>query len=155
MRLHTWLFLLGVATVGCVGGSKGISAEDKDRLKPYILEAAPENIPHKVDVNFENRVHIVGYKFDPETAKPGTEVKITYWWRCDDTVDEGWQLFTHLNDAAQDKSDNLDNNGPIREQKNGKQVLGPDRWEKGKVYVDEQTYKMPDWVKGPEMTIMV
>jgi hypothetical protein len=138
-----------------VGGSKGISAEDKDRLKPYILDTAPETIPHKLDVNFENRIHIIGYKFDPETAKPGTEVKITYWWRCDDTVDDGWQLFTHLNDPSQDKSDNLDNNGPIRELKNGKQVLGPDRWEKGKVYVDEQTYKMPDWVKGPELTVMV
>src|SRR5436309_14145243 len=84
--------------IACVGGSKGLSSEDKDRLKPYILESAPADMPHKLDVNFENKIHLIGYKFDPEQAKPGTEVKITYWWRRDDTLDDGWSLFTHLHD---------------------------------------------------------
>src|SRR4051812_40541779 len=141
--------------IACVGGSKGLSSEDKDRLKPYILESAPADLPHKTDINFENKIHLIGYKFDPETAKPGTDVKITYWWRCDDALDDGWSLFTHLHEDASDKSDNLDWNGPLRENRNNKQILGPDKWEKGKVYVDEQTYKMPDWVKGPDLTIMV
>jgi hypothetical protein len=140
----------------CVGGSKGgVTTEDKERLKQYVLEQAPADIPHKLDVNFENKIHLIGYKFDPETAKPGADVKITYWWRCDDTVDEGWALFTHLHDDASDKSDNLDGVGPLRENKNNHQILGPDRWEKGKVYVDEQDYKMPDWVKGPDLTVLV
>ncbi len=143
-------------TIGCVGGgSKGLSAEEKDKLKAYVLDAPPANIPHPIDVNFENKVHIIGYKFEPETAKPGAEVKLTYWWRCDDTLDDGWVLFTHLHDETSDKSDNLDWNGPIREQKNNRQVLGPDHWEKGKVYVDEQTYKMPDWLKGPDLTVLL
>ncbi len=142
------------AFAGCVGGSKGISSEDKDRLKNYILDAPPADAK-KIDINFENKVHIVGYKFEPELAQPGQEVKATYYWRCDDTVDEGWKLFTHIHDEASDKTDNLDNNGPIRELKNDKQILGPDKWEKGKVYVDEQTFKMPDWVKGPDLTLMV
>jgi len=131
-----------IALPACVGGSKGISSEDKTRLQAYILDSEPADIPHKLDVNFENKVHIIGYKVEPEIAKPGT-------------VDEGWKLFTHLHDDASDRTDNLDNNGPIRELKNDKQVLGPDKWEKGKFYVDEQTYKMPDWVKGPDLTVMV
>jgi len=138
---------------GCVGGSKGLSSEDKERLKPYILDAEPADLQHKIDVNFENKLHIIGYKVEPETAKPGQDVKATYYWRCDDTIDEGWKLFTHLKDENE-HSDNLDNNGPIRELKNDKQVLGPDKWEKGKIYVDEQTFKMPDWVKGPELQIL-
>ena len=159
-QTRLWVgFLCGAAVValgtGCVGGSKGITSEDKDRLKPYILEAAPAEMQHKIDVNFENRIHMIGYRIDPEMAKPGTEVKITYWWQAVDTVEDGWQLFTHLHDDVSDKSDNLDWNGPLRENKNNKQVLGPDRWEKGKIYVDEQTYKMPDWIKGPELTVMV
>jgi hypothetical protein len=149
------LFLLTVAAgAACVGGSKGISAEDKERLKPYILESAPTDMI-KTDINFENKVHIVGYKFDPPLAKPGDEVKLTYYWRCDETVDDGWRLFTHIHDPVSDKLDNLDNVGPIREEKNGKHILGPDRWEKGKFYVDEQKYKVPDWVKGPEFEVMV
>jgi hypothetical protein len=141
---------------GCVGGSKGgLSSDDKDRLKPYILDEAPSDIPHKLDVNFENKIHLLGYKFEPEVAKPGVEVKLTYWWRCDQALDEGWGVFTHLRDDVADRSDNLDGVGPLREFKNNHQLLGPDRWEKGKVYVDQQDYKIPDWVKGPEMTVYV
>jgi hypothetical protein len=33
--------------------------------------------------------------------------------------------------------------------------MGPDRWEKGKIYVDQQDYTMPDWVKGPDLTVLV
>ena len=153
-----WCMILAVAAAmqaACVGGSKSVSAEDKERLKPYILDAEPADIPHKVEINFENRVHLIGYNIEPATSKPGQEVKMTYWWRCDDTVDEGWGLFTHVvTDPSTDKRDNLDNDGPIREQKNGHQVLGPDKWEKGKIYVDEQTYKIPDGIKAPELQII-
>jgi hypothetical protein len=144
----------GLFAAGCVGGSKGLSAEDKEKLKSFILDAPPADIPHKIDVNFENKIHLIGYKFEPETARAGQEVKLTYYWRCDDTVDEGWKLFTHTKDEGNGSMGNLDFSGPLRDQRNGShQVLGPERWEKGKVYVDEQTYKVPDDVKGAEVTV--
>jgi hypothetical protein len=31
--------------LGCVGGSKGKGSEDKEKLKPYILESPPPDIP--------------------------------------------------------------------------------------------------------------
>jgi hypothetical protein len=132
-----------------------MSTEDKEKLKAYVLEAPPANLPHKLDVNFENKVHLIGYKFEPETARPGQDTKLTYYWRCDDTVDDGWLLFTHTKDEGSGKMGNLDYVGPIREQKGAHQVLGPDRWEKGKIYVDEQAYKVPDDVTGSEVTIFV
>jgi len=139
---------------GCVGGNKGLSSEDKERLKPFVLDAVPADLPHKLDVNFENKVHLVGYKFEPEEAKPGDDVKLTYYWRSDDTLESGWLLFTHTKDEGNGKLGNLDFDGPIREQKNGDQILGPDHWERGKVYVDEQTYKVPTDVAGSEVTIL-
>jgi hypothetical protein len=144
---------IAVGCFGCVGGSKGLSSEDKERLKPYILDAPPADMPHKLDVNFENKVHLIGYNFQPEQARPGAEVKITYYWRCDDTIEEGWMLFTHTKDEGSGKMGNLDFVGALREQKNNRQMLGPERWERGKVYVDEQTYKVPDDVTGAEVTI--
>jgi len=159
MRLsHGFLavVLAGVFAAGCVGGSKGLSAEEKQKLAPYILDAAPADIPHKLDVNFENKVHLIGYKFDPEMAKPGQEVKITYYWRCDDTLEDGWLLFTHTKDSGSGKMGNLDYVGPLREHdphSESHQVLGPERWEKGKYYVDTQIYKVPDDVTGSEITV--
>jgi hypothetical protein len=139
----------------CVGGSK-LSAEEKERLKPYILDAPPADMGQKTDINFENKVHIIGFKAEPELAKPGTDVKITYYWRCEDPIEQGWQLFTHAEREVEGDTrafDNLDGNGPLREIKSNRQVLGPDRWERGKVYVDEQTYHVPEKVVSPFVTV--
>jgi Carbohydrate family 9 binding domain-like len=150
------IVLAGIVAGGCVGGSKGLSSEDKDKLKPYILDALPADVTHKLDVNFENKAHLIGYKMDPESAKGDQDVKLTYYWRCDDTIEEGWLLFTHTKDDGSGKMGNLDFVGPIRDQRNGNhQVLGPERWEKGKIYVDEQDYKVPADVTGPTVTVMV
>jgi hypothetical protein len=154
MRRFGILFFALAMTGGCVGGSKGISADDKERLKPYVLEAVPTDIPHPVDVNFENKIHLVGWKAEPETAGKGQTVKVTYYWRCDDPVESGWALFTHVYDASINKYDNLDWASPIREKKDDHQILGPDKWEKGKVYVDEMTYKIPDWVQGAQLQLL-
>ena len=32
-------------------------------------------------------------------------------------------------------------------------ALKLEKWKKGTFYVDEQSYKMPDWLKGPDLTV--
>jgi len=145
-----------LAGTACVGGKQQISSEDKERLKAYILEAIPTDPAIKrVDINFENKVHLVGYKVEPELAGPGVEVKTTYYWQCNEPVEEGWHLFTHLHHEGIVPFQNIDASGPIREVKGRSQVLGPDRWERGKFYVDEQTFTMPAELKGPESILYV
>jgi hypothetical protein len=146
--------LSALAAPACVGGKQQISAEDRDRLKAQILDAVPADAK-KVDINFENKVRVVGYKVEPELAPAGTPVKVTYYWRCDDPLDEGWQLFTHVQHEGYDKPENLDTNGPLRELKSNHQVLGPDRWERGKVYADEQSFTMPADLRGPDTMLYV
>ena len=148
------LLLIAFANAACVGGKQQISADDKARLQAQILDAVPADAK-KVDVNFENKIHLVGYKVEPELAPPGTAVKISYYWRCDDPIEEGWQLFTHVQHEGFDKPDNLDANGPLRELKGNHQVLGPDRWERGKIYSDDQTFTMPAELKGPDTMVYV
>jgi hypothetical protein len=146
--------IVALVSAACVGGKQQISAEDRDRLKAQILDGVPADAK-KTDVNFENKVHLVGYKVEPELAPPGTPVKVTYYWRCDDPVEEGWQLFTHIQHEGFEKPDNLDANGPLRELKGNHQVLGPDRWERGKFYADEQTFTMPAELRGPDTMVYV
>jgi Carbohydrate family 9 binding domain-like len=123
---------------------------------PHVLDAAPAGMPHAIDINWENEIHLVGYRFEPESAAPGQEVKLTFWWRCDEPLEDGWSLFTHTRDDGSNKMGNLDYVGPLRELRGGsRQALGPDRWQKGKVYVDEQTYTVPEDVTGPTVTVMV
>ncbi|MCL2726021.1 MAG: carbohydrate-binding family 9-like protein [Polyangiaceae bacterium] len=145
---------LSVVSGACVGGKQRISAEDKERLKAYVLDAVPADA-RKTDINFENKVHLVGYKVEPELAPPKTLVKLTFYWRCDDPLEDGWQLFTHIQHEGFDKSDNIDNVGPLRALSGNRQILGPDRWERGKIYADEQTYTMPQDLRGPESTVYV
>ena len=142
------------ASSQCEGASKTLTAEEREKFKPYILDSAPADIPHTLDVNFDNKVHLIGYDFRPESARPGQQVKLTYWWRCDVAVGDDWLLFTHT--KAEGKSEgNLDYDGPLREQRDTHQVLGPDRWEKGKIYVDQQTYTVPNDFAGLEVTVVV
>ncbi len=148
-----WVLAL-LVSAACVGGKQRISAEDKARLSAQILDAVPADAV-KVDINFENKVHLVGYKIEPALAPPGTTVKVTNYWRCDDPIEEGWQLFTHIQHEGFDKFENLDSNGPIRELQGNHQVLGPDRWERAKIYVDEQTFTMPRELKGPDTMVYV
>ena len=144
-----------MATAGCISSTKKASSEDRDRTKDYVLAALPAEGVVKADVNFENKVRLVGYKVSPETAAPGTEVKITYYWQLEGAVEAGWKLFTHVHEPKTDKQDNLDWNGVLREQRGDNQLFGPDKWEKGKVYVDEQTYRIPDWATQPELEMLV
>ncbi|HKQ69598.1 MAG TPA: carbohydrate-binding family 9-like protein, partial [Polyangiaceae bacterium] len=102
----------------------------------------------------ENKVHLVGYKVEPAgKAGPGTDVKITMYWRADDKLDEGWSLFTHILDSNNERVLNIDNVGPLREVKEAHQALWPSAWEKGKVYVDEQTFRVPDEVKTADIAV--
>jgi hypothetical protein len=138
----------------CVGGSKGTSSSELEKLKPYILEQAPNDMTAKLDINFENKVRLVGYKIEPAgNAGPGTDVKLTMFWKVDDKLDDGWSLFTHIVDSNNDRILNIDNVGPLREVKESHQALWPSAWEKGKVYADEQSFRVPDDVKTADFAI--
>jgi hypothetical protein len=138
----------------CVGGSKGTSSSELEKLKPYILEQAPSDMTSKLDINFENKVRLIGYKIEPVgTAAPGTDVKLTMFWKVDDKLDDGWSLFTHVVDSNNERILNIDNVGPLREVKESHQVLWPSAWEKGKIYADEQSFRVPDDVKTADIAI--
>jgi len=113
------------------------------------LDALPSNVAHTIDIDFAHKIHLVGYAFDPESAKANEQVKLTFYWRCDDRVKEGWRLFTLLEYDDSDGWRAWGNAGvgPLRrEDRPGHPVLGVDRWTPGKFYVDSQTFAAPSVV---------
>lgn len=133
---------------GCVGGSTDTSAEDKERLKVYVVDKVPDDAPLKLNINFDGKVTLVAAKLSQQgTVRPGSQVKVTMYWRADKKVEPGWNLFTHVLDGSGERILNIDNVGPLREWKGDKQVMSPSAWEPGKVYVDEQEFTVPQTVR--------
>jgi hypothetical protein len=154
--LTRWCFAATVsfATLACVGGSKETSERDKQRLKPFVLDKAP-NIPHKLAINYDNKTTLLGYSVDPEgLIRPGQQIKITMFWKADKDIEDGWNLFTHVLDGSGERILNIDNVGPLREWRETHQAMGPSAWEAGKVYVDEQTFTVPANVKTDKIQIV-
>ncbi|MFO0568499.1 MAG: carbohydrate-binding family 9-like protein [Polyangiaceae bacterium] len=140
----------------CVGGSSETSAEDKERLKAFILDKAPDDLPMKLNISYDGKVTLIGAKIEPAgTVKPGTQVKLTMYWRADKKLEAGWNLFTHVLDGSGERVLNIDNVGPIREWKGDKQALSPSQWEQGKVYADEQEFTVPNNLKSDKLQVTV
>ncbi len=143
------VFSTALCLAGCVGGSSDTGAssnpaEDKERLKSYVLDKAPDAIPIKLDINFDGKLSLLGAKLEPAgPVAPNAHVKVTMYWRSDKKLDAGWNLFTHVLDGSGERILNIDNVGPLREWKGDRQALAPSLWEPGKVYVDEQDFTVP------------
>src|SRR5687768_7276226 len=153
MRTFLLSSAICIALDGCVGGSTDTSAEDKERLKAYVLDKAPE-LPTKLEIDFDGKVKLLGYKIEPTgIVRPNGRVKITMYWLSVKKLDEGWNLFTHILDGSGERILNIDNVGPIREWKGEKQVLGPSAWMAGKVYADEQEFTIPGNVRTDKIQV--
>jgi hypothetical protein len=137
-RVLTLSALFSVACVERAGPS-----DAQGGLGQYVLDAPPAAIANRTDVTFASKVKLVGYRLDPDTVAPGREIKVTFYWQTLDVLGEGWQSFTHLVDEKGARVSNLDGVGPLRNASSGKPALPPSEWQRGKVYVDEQTFTIP------------
>jgi hypothetical protein len=134
--------------VGCIRGSTDSSAEETRLLRQYVLDQAPR-VAHRLDVDFEGKVKLLGYWLKPEQqASPGQEVKLTLYWQCLKDLQPEWSLFTHVLDGTGERVLNIDNVGPLRKARDKGQILGPGAWTPGKFYVDHQSFIVP---KSPRL----
>ncbi|HET7541716.1 MAG TPA: carbohydrate-binding family 9-like protein [Polyangiaceae bacterium] len=128
---------------------------EAERLKEYVLDAPPPDIGTTVDADFGGKLMLLGARVEPTSGlKPGTDVKVTLYWRAQQKLDPGLKLFTHIVDASGERVLNIDSVGPLREVRAGSPALPPSDWEPGKVYVDEQSFKVPSNLKTEKMQIL-
>lgn len=152
-------FFVAAAMLGCAPNSPS-DAQVDEALSSYVLDRAPAEIEHPRFIDFGGKVRLLGYDGGPTgEARPGEPIKIKMYWAVADSLRPGWRLFTHLLNEYGAQIDNFDNRGPLRELKGDDQALPPSRWERGKVYVDEQEIRVPNpdpnlpWPKNVTTTV--
>jgi hypothetical protein len=133
----------------------GCSRDDgaKKKLKGFILDKEPK-IEKKLNVDFDGKVELIGYKFNTKQPKPDKKVKLVLYWKPKQKLDEGTRLFTQVLDGSGERVQTLDDKGPLREKKGGKQVFPMSQWEPGKVYVDEMSFKISSKIKTDRFQIV-
>jgi hypothetical protein len=137
----------GLVSMSCVEQPRKMTAKEREIVKPYILDSKPV-IQNPLDVNLENHVTLLGYDLEPSgPVKPGQAFTITMYWEVKQPLDEGWLLFTHVEDAQQAPRVNADNEGVIRKH------YPPGKWQQGEIIKDVQRITLPSSWDSPTATI--
>lgn len=155
---RSFLLVCPMAVTACVGGSKDEAAVDQTQaLKAYILDSEPADVGTKLNVNFDNKITLLGAKTEPSGGiHAGDKVKVTMYWKIGKEIGEpGWKLFTHVMDGSGERLLNIDNVGPIRHLVGQDQALAPSSWKAGKVIVDEQEFAIPKKVRSSTIEMLV
>lgn len=152
---HGAALLFAFLVSACVGGSKEITAEERERLQQYVLEKPPADLPRKLSITFGEKAELIGYSVSVKgPVKPGDKVEFTLYWKLHQDLEPGWNLFTHVIDGAGERVLNIDNVGPLREWRETRQIFGPSDWQPGKIYADQQSFTVPSDLKSNKLQVV-
>ena len=70
------------ALPACVEESPELTSTEREALREYILTDAPHP-QHELDIQFENKVRLIGYDIDVESITPGQPFRITWYWQVE------------------------------------------------------------------------
>lgn len=158
-NLARWMvcgLLITGASAACVeqprrsGQNSGPSSREIDAVRGRVASSTAPNPQHRLNVNFGDKVTLLGYDITPDspTVRPGTSLTIKWYWRVDATVGDGWKLFTHLDDANRPR-ENHDGDGDVR------RLYQPERWRRGEFITDTQTFELPSSWDSPVVRVHI
>jgi hypothetical protein len=68
---------------------------DKNPITNALIEALPNDI-NKVDINFEDKIELLGWKVEPKQPKSGSPVELHMYWRAKVNRPGTWKIFVHI-----------------------------------------------------------
>lgn len=69
--------------------------------RPAALTAQQmEAIPHQLDVSFDGKARLLGYRVDTDMVRPGGQLAVTLYWRALEPMNENYAVFVHLVNSA-------------------------------------------------------
>src|SRR5690606_11275733 len=139
------------AVNGCVSEPKKSKPKTELKTEEVVLNAEPPGLK-QIGARIDDKITLAGYKLNTNKSsfKPGDKVSYTLYWKVDKPIDKkGWQLFTHVFDGRKKRLLNIDKVGPLRQG-----GLQPSDWQAGKVYADEQSFKVPKNASGDKLQVV-
>ena len=132
------VLLLG-AIAACTSDVEPLTPAQRQVVAAYVSKVAPSP-EWRLDFDFEGKVKLLGYDIDRARWRPGETMRITWYWQALEPLEEGWKLFTHIEDPDGERTLNQDGNGTLR------WLYGVDRWRSGEYIQDPQDLHLPeDW----------
>ncbi|MCP4676504.1 MAG: hypothetical protein GY854_13520 [Deltaproteobacteria bacterium] len=130
--------------------SKPLKSEENHNPVTAFVQSKPFDPPppHKLDVNFDNKLTLLGWDVRDESGKPylkrGKDAVFTTYWRCDDKLKKDYKVFMHIDGPG----------GRIHgDHKPVEDKYPTRRWEKGDYIKDVYTREIPMYQKPGSYSI--
>jgi len=130
---------------GCVEKEKHSSKADRELKKTILLSAAPKP-QHPLDIQFGDKVRLLGYDLSTDSVVESEPFTVTWYWQVLAPLDRGYRVFTHLMDAEKRSRMNLDAARPFR------QAYPEAEWKAGQDLRDAQEITIPGDLKSKSAT---
>jgi hypothetical protein len=78
---------------------EGNCKKDENPLRELVLSKRPTP-QHKVEINFENKVKLIGYDTDPKVGRRGSSFKLTLYFQVLKRVPANFGIFVHFDKPA-------------------------------------------------------
>lgn len=154
-NLARWMVCGALLTAACVeqprraGSGSGPSSREVEAVRSRVVSNTAPNPAHRLNINFDNKVTLLGYDIIPDTTsmRPGSRFTVKWYWKCEQPVGDGWKLFTHFADATTSR-ENHDNDGA-----DVRRVYQPERWRRGEYITDVQEFTVSEGWNQPILRI--
>lgn len=100
--------------------------QDALRLAEVKVRPRPGDLPNPLNVNFEDKVALIGYALDRRVAEPGDTVHLTLYWRALNRMEVNYKVFAHVLGEENEIWANSDS--PLTDE-----AVCTNRWEPGTV----------------------
>lgn len=138
MRRSLVALYVVLAAVSCTEKRSDTATADPS-LRPKILLPSPPAPTHASQLQFDNKVRLLGYDLSPEAPSIDKPFTVTWYWQVLSPLDKGYKIFTHLADGQVNRI-NLDAARLLR------RGYPEAEWKAGDLLRDEQTVRLPpDW----------
>lgn len=110
---------------------------DAVRLARIAVRPRPGDVPNPINVNFGDKLALVGYALDRRVAQPGDTIRLTLYWRALRSMSVNYNLFVHV--LGEDNQIWANTDGPLTDR-----AVCTNRWVPGTLVEETRELRLVD-----------